>query len=473
MNERIGVKVRFGAGLLPALANAEHTNVRALQRLLSPMIYNVLQQAYVRADSETLGLGRNKLVRRFQERLSGAAQWQDARADLLAQLLVAQDDRAGVQYVDQLQKAMHTRVHVLVAAHPELGALFDSAGSQQEKQQTNEARGGNDDDGEHRVRYRVRADSTPAEFLHAVYLCAAQAAYDDPFLFVQDVRALAYVENRRRCLARIDQCVERVLFDKCNAMVNRLWREIAQRVPRTVTEPTAKFATSRSSTESTNDAAYRSLAASKSATNETNRTATSSASASQPTKSVSSRASRSHNKRALSHEKSTVQQCGTASEQSQSTSRSSRKSAAILMQRTGTDYSSKPTTPSSRNAFDSLSASTPAMFIPRQPEPDEPSPQLVVLPLKPTASEQHLQTTQGAAALDESRDIDSSSGSDSKRNSDNASNSSGNKSHSSSTATHKGQTSVNVPAITEGVAATNDSLVPTIVLSENVYQGQP
>lgn len=507
MNEYVGVKVRFGAGLLPAIANAERNNVRALQRLLSPMIYNVLQQAYVRADSETLGLGRHKLVRRFQERLNAADQWPSARADLLAQLLVAQDDRAGVHYVDQLQKAMHTRVHVQVAAHPELGALFDANSDSTTQQNDGETAA-------KRVRYRVRADATPAEFLHAVYLAAAQAAYDDPFLFVQDVRAPTYVENRRRCIARIGDCIDRVLYDKCNAMVNRLWREIARRVPRTAAaEPLPAASTSStdaasfvlrpsSSSLSSNSARKTSLATSsaqKSATASgttsarstllhskqrlnasipTNLTTSLTASR-QPVKAVQT-ALRTSASQEPSPQTSRSAQPPPARESKKSTGdvSSSAAGSRSVPQRVGSDFSSRPLSDSHRQQkpadVDSLSSSMPATFVPREPRSNERSVQLLVRSLQPTASERaespDVDSSSDSSSSNRERDrSDGNSDISSKREStsNTANNISGNVGDSDKpTDKEDNQTTAQPKDGTE----TSADVVPTIVMSENVYR---
>lgn len=235
MEDRVQVLVRFDPRLLGAIASACEGHVRALQRILTPMIHTILNQHYIRADAEASasGLGRKQLVLLFQERLRGAHRWDDARRELLAQLLAAQDDPGGAGFLEELTNAFYTRVHVLAAAHPELGVLFSNYNN---NKNANAFVGGESDETstlnvfhgtKQQPTYRVHASCSPMQFLQIVYMSAADFVYDDPFLFVQNVPSAQYIEHRQRCIAAIGRVIDRVLYDKTNAMVSRLWREIA------------------------------------------------------------------------------------------------------------------------------------------------------------------------------------------------------------------------------------------------------
>lgn len=244
MDERIGVAIRFEAFLLPAMSAASPAHVKALQRLIAPIIYGALRQLYSKAESDAARIDPRQLVCLFQQRLSNSDDFESVRKELLAQLLGSRDDPGGVQYVNAVKSAFFSRLHVLIAAHPHLCQSFHwrSGGNSSARAAAKNSAPPN---------YRVSANCTPLTFLHLIYAAASKAVFKNPFLFIKDVSAEKFVERRRACMDQIDDIIDSLLYDKCNEMVIRLWKEMLGRAKADESQSQQSLASLSSSRRST------------------------------------------------------------------------------------------------------------------------------------------------------------------------------------------------------------------------------
>lgn len=236
MEDFIKVTVRFDdSNLLPAMALAAPQHQTAVQRTLTPLIYDVIQDLFRRAENDSRADERG-LVRRFQEALRNVDEWDQVRRRLLIQLLTSGGtgdagkvgDSGIANYIVDINVAFYSRMHVLCAASPDLAPLFA------QYCRSNKTAIDVSETDKKRPVYRVQADCTPSSFVFAV--CQAAAAYfcEDPFLFFRNVPAEQFIERRKRCLAKIDRVIEQVLYDRVAAMVLRLRRELMSIAPTVV-----------------------------------------------------------------------------------------------------------------------------------------------------------------------------------------------------------------------------------------------
>lgn len=213
MDDKIKITVRFDPHLVSAMTLAARDHQAAVQRVLTPLVHSALDQVYARAEAESLGRKRT-LVRRFQEALRRSVEGNhhETRRQLLMSMLTGSRVSNGFNFVEELNLAFHARLHVLCAANPDVSSFFTRASSRSKAGAA--------------PSYRVSSECAPSTFVVDVYRAAVDNVHDDPFLFVRDVPADRYIERRKRCVVRINQLIEQVLFDRVNAMVYRLRREI-------------------------------------------------------------------------------------------------------------------------------------------------------------------------------------------------------------------------------------------------------
>jgi hypothetical protein len=194
---------------LPSIAGGNVLHLHALQRYVTPIVHAELESVFSDAANSNRSASasasektkKSTKLMRFQDALQDEKQRSGARSNLLARVLSHALEPSAAQCISLVESAAFSCAHTLLASQAHTAALF---GAHQQR------------------RMPINTKTTPLTLLHSIYVAACDAAYEQPFLFLRDVRAPEYVAKRQKLVALIDDLVEAKLYDVCAASIASL-----------------------------------------------------------------------------------------------------------------------------------------------------------------------------------------------------------------------------------------------------------
>lgn len=214
MDDKITATVRFTAEARSATDSfnkSYEVHLQMVKRALRPIVYNVLQQHYVAA--ETYAAQRNQpktLIVSFQRGLHQILQWSESEKRRFIQSIgIEQGVSRAVRLPADILNTITSLLHVLMYTDSEVTELVEQGLT-------------------HCPGFEVRAPTTAGDF---IVQCVHEAAYHfdgTPLLFSRAFKSETWIENRQKIFVQIDQIIELVTIEMATNMVRSVCKRLLE-----------------------------------------------------------------------------------------------------------------------------------------------------------------------------------------------------------------------------------------------------
>ena len=214
MDDKISATVRFtpeARAATDSFNKSYEVHLQMVKRSLRPIVYNVLQQHYIAAESFATQANQPKtLIMQFQRGLQRILTWSESEKKRFIQSIgVEQGVSRAVRLPADILHAISSLLHVLMYTDNEITDLVEQGLT-------------------HCPGFEVRAPTTVGD---VVLQCVQEAAFHFegvPTLFSRAIKAELWIENRQKIFNQIDHIIGFVIIEMATNMVRSVCKRLME-----------------------------------------------------------------------------------------------------------------------------------------------------------------------------------------------------------------------------------------------------